>query len=82
MNIEKLISEMTLEEKIGQMSQTFMEPGVSPDKICKMIENGEVGSVILAETSVAGNTGDGFETSVADLFKAAAKKSRLKIHVI
>lgn len=82
MNIEKLISEMTLEEKIGQMSQTFMEPGVSPDKICKMIENGEVGSVILAETSVAGNTGDGFETSVADFFKAAAKKSRLKIPVI
>lgn len=82
MNIEKLINEMTTKEKIGQMSQTFIEPGVSVNKICKMIENGEVGSVILAATSVAGNSEDGFETSVAELFRAAAKKSRLKIPVI
>ncbi len=82
MDIEKLISEMTLDEKIGQMSQTFIEPGVSAEKICEMIEKGEVGSVILATTSVAGNSGDGFEVSVAELFKAAAEKSRLKIPVI
>jgi len=43
--IEELLSEMTLEEKIGQMSQLAGHPGLD-ERLINSIKNGEVGSVL------------------------------------
>ena len=83
MNIEKLIEEMTIDEKIGQMSQAFLDESNSiSHSMLKQIEEGEIGSVILSATAVAGNVDDGLSSTIVEDIKNAEKKSRHKIPVI
>ena len=82
MNIEKLIEEMTIDEKIGQMSQAFLDESKSiSDSMLKQIEKGEIGSVILSATAVAGNVDDGLSSTIVEDIKNAEKK-RLSISLL
>ena len=54
MNIKALIKEMTLEEKVGQLSQTAYIPA-NIEGIEDRIREGKIGSIILAQTAFAGN---------------------------
>lgn len=81
--IEKLISEMTLDEKLGQLTQEF----VSNDRIDELEElakRGLLGSCILASTPFAGNAEQEniFIASLNKIQKAAVENSRLGIPVI
>lgn len=83
LNIKELISQMTLEEKIGQMTQCYMDEGNGvSDELREMIQRGEVGSVILSSTSVAGNVEEKLAFHVIEDIKEAEKKSRLQIPVL
>ena len=52
--IEKLISEMTLEEKLGQLTQEYTTND-RIDELEKLAEKGELGSCILAYSAMAGS---------------------------
>lgn len=54
--IEKILAEMTVREKIGQLNQ-LAEPQSAEDiALCRQkIRNGEVGSIILTTSATAGN---------------------------
>ena len=52
--IDELLSVMTLKEKIGQLNQV-MPPENDDEDFLPAIKNGEIGSIILASSSVAGN---------------------------
>lgn len=54
MNINELIQSMTLEEKIGQLSQVAYIPA-NLDGIEDKIREGKLGSIILSQTAFAGN---------------------------
>lgn len=52
--IDAIIAKMSLREKIGQMNQVcFCADSI--DELKEMIHNGQVGSVILADSNTAGN---------------------------
>lgn len=54
--IDEIINKMTLDEKIGQLNQIcFSTEPKTVEKIKNMIRNGQVGSLILADSSTAGN---------------------------
>lgn len=54
--IDELLSKMTLSEKIGQLNQIcFSDSPVKMENIKEMIRKGQVGSLILADSSTAGN---------------------------
>lgn len=83
--IDTLLSKMTLREKIGQLNQQ-VQP-INAEKIAEIkekIRNGEVGSIILAISSTAGNT----DNNVMDLElfnelqRIAVEESRLGIPMI
>ncbi|MBN2348906.1 MAG: glycoside hydrolase family 3 C-terminal domain-containing protein [Bacteroidales bacterium] len=83
-NIKNLLAEMTLEEKIGQMTQltynAFMENGeLSESKIQEYIVYNGIGSVLNVDSAT-------FSLEkwhkVITSFQDAAKKSRLKIPVL
>lgn len=83
--IDSLISKMTLKEKIGQLNQiTGPLKKEQIDSIKAAIRNGEVGSVILASSSTAGNDPQGHVN--IDLYNelqaVAVNESRLKIPMI
>lgn len=82
-SIEELLLQMTLEEKIGQMTQCFLEDntGIS-EELREMIRRGEVGSVILSTTAVAGNVEEKLTCHVIEDIKAAERESRLQIPVL
>ena len=52
--IDELLSVMTLKEKIGQLNQD-MPPEKDEEDFLQAIKNGEICSIILASSSVAGN---------------------------
>ncbi len=54
MNINEIISKMTLEEKIGQLNQVAYIPK-NIDGIEDKIREGKLGSIILSQTAFAGN---------------------------
>ena len=54
--IEKILAEMTVREKIGQLNQQAEPRSDEEITLCKQkIRNGEVGSIILTASSTAGN---------------------------
>ncbi|NEN22707.1 beta-glucosidase BglX [Cryomorpha ignava] len=69
--INSLIAEMTLREKIGQMSQIAGQGGVT-DQLKKAIRNGEVGS-LLNETDL---------DTLNEIQRIAVEESRLGIPII
>ncbi len=69
--VEKLLSEMTLEEKVGQMNLIPYE-GSNPEELRERIEKGEVGA-ILKSNGVAQNNA---------IQKIAVESSRLKIPIM
>jgi len=82
---QKIISKMTLREKIGQLNQITITPYSSDmEKLYKMIRNGEVGSIILASSATAGNDPQGHVN--IDLYnslqKIAVEESRMGIPMI
>ena len=81
--IDELLSVMTLKEKIGQLNQV-MPPEKDDEDFLQAIKNGEIGSIILASSSVAGN-GEKKLSNIDKLIKyqkTAVEESRLKIPVI
>ena len=81
--IEKIISQMTLEEKIGQLTQEIMTNERMSELEC-MAENGELGSCILANSAFAGNTEQEvfLISKLNELQKVAVEKSRFGIPII
>lgn len=82
---EKILSKMTLQEKIGQLNQITITPFTdNMEKLYTLIENGGVGSIILASSATAGNDPQGHvKTELYDsLQKIAVEKSRLGIPMI
>ncbi len=81
--IEKLISEMTLDEKIGQLTQEFTSASRF-DELEALAEKGEIGSLILAATPLAGDCEQEnlFLSRLNEIQKAAVEKSRLGIPII
>ena len=83
--IDNLISKMTLKEKIGQLNQItgpLREEQIEGIKTA--IRNGEVGSVILASSSTAGNDPQGHVNIdlYNELQSVAVNESRLRIPMI
>ena len=83
--IDNLLSKMTLKEKIGQLNQItgpLREDQIEGIKTA--IRNGEVGSIILASSSTAGNDPQGHVNIdlYNELQKVAVTESRLKIPMI
>ena len=82
----EILSKMTLKEKIGQLNQITIAPPYisSVEQVCEMIRRGEVGSIILANTSTAGNDPQGHVD--IDLYnrlqKVAIEESRMGIPMI
>ena len=81
--IEKLISEMTLEEKLGQLTQEYTTND-RIDELEKLAEKGELGSCILAYSAMAGSDEQEslYLSGLNKIQKAAMEKSRMKIPVI
>ena len=52
--IEKILSQMTIDEKIGQLNQ-ISSPLVPDEKVFEEIRKGNIGSFILSTTAQAGN---------------------------
>lgn len=80
--IEKLISEMTIEEKLGQLTQE-MVTNDRIDELKILAEKGELGSCILAADGLAGDSDQEviFISKLNDIQKAASK-SRVGIPII
>lgn len=83
--IDNLIAEMSLDEKIGQLNQITgpLEESQIED-IKTAIRNGQVGSIILARSSTAGNDPQGHVNLELynELQRVAVEESRLKIPMI
>lgn len=80
-----ILNRMTLKEKIGQLNQITITPyNKDMEELYQLIENGEVGSIILASSATAGNDKQGHvNTELYDsLQKIAVEKSRLGIPMI
>lgn len=86
-NIDNLLSQMTIAEKIGQLNQ-ICSPLEDDDEIFKRVRNGEVGSFIMSTTPYSGNYGADIECDVRyeelinKLQRTAVEESRLGIPVI
>ncbi len=82
---EKLVKQMTLKEKIGQLNQiTVTAYNDNMEQLYTMIRNGGVGSIILASSATAGNDPQGHVNVefYNKLQKIAVEESRLKIPMI
>ncbi len=82
---EKIMSGMSLKEKIGQLNQiTITSFGNDLDRLKETIRNGEVGSIILASSATAGNDPQGHVN--VDLYnelqRVAVEESRTHIPMI
>lgn len=81
--ISKLLNEMTLKEKIGQLHQEPLYPD-KVEQIKEKIRNGEIGSLILATSANAGND-EQHKNAVEllnELERIAVEESRMGIPVI
>ena len=82
---EKIMSDMTLNEKIGQLNQITITPYTDKmDELRELIKNGGVGSIILASSATAGNDPQGHVNIelYKDLQKIAVEQSRKGIPMI
>ncbi|MBQ8588515.1 MAG: glycoside hydrolase family 3 C-terminal domain-containing protein [Clostridia bacterium] len=81
--IEKLISQMTLEEKLGQLTQEYLTDS-RIEEMKELAERGELGSCILANSAMAGaaEQEDFHLARLNEIQRAAVEKSRLGIPVI
>ncbi len=83
--VDELLAKMTLREKIGQLNQSSKAKTPEMEKMHEeMCRRGEIGSMILAGTSTAGNT-DEFEVLTEyynELQKIAVNESRLGIPML
>ncbi len=81
--IEELIEKMTLEEKLGQLTQEFTSASRF-DELEALAEKGELGSLILAATPLAGDCEQEqlFLSRLNDIQKRAVENSRLGIPII
>lgn len=81
--IEKLIAQMTLDEKLGQLTQEFLTDS-RMEEMEEKAEKGELGSLILANSAMAGaNEQESLQLSKLNkIQRAAVEKSRLGIPVI
>ena len=82
-NIESIISCMTLEEKIGQLTQEFVT-NERMDELVSLAEKGELGSCILAFNALAGDDEQEelFISKLNEIQRAAVEKSRMGIPFI
>ena len=85
--VDDLLSRMTLKEKIGQCVQKYIFKNTfdeNYDKLNKMLEDGDCGSIILAFTAFAGDdTGVVIDINVLNkIQKNVVENSRLGIPVI
>ena len=85
LRINELVSQMTLSEKIGQLVQlSAPKDDAGKERLKNRIRNGNVGSVILAFSSTAGNDAQQ-DTQVEvynELQRVAVEESRMGIPVI
>lgn len=83
--VNELLEKMTLKEKIGQLNQSSKAKNPEQQKKYEdMCRNGEMGSMILAATSTAGNT-DEYKVNTEyynEFQKIAVNESRLGIPLI
>lgn len=75
--IDALLAEMTLDEKLGQMTQSVWHNGVSPE----IVRDRGIGSVIHTEGPVPGPTALDWQ-STFNRFQAAALETRLGIPLL
>jgi len=83
--VSQVLSKMTLSEKIGQLNQITGPTEESQiEEIKEKIRNGEVGSIILALSSTAGNDEQGHVNMELynELQRVAVEESRCKIPII
>ena len=81
--IERLIAQMTLEEKLGQLTQEYLTD-TRMEEMEELAAKGEIGSCILANSAFAGAVEqENFQSSgLNKIQRAAVEKSRLGIPVI
>ncbi len=82
---KKIISQMTLKEKVGQLNQITITSFKNDfDALRKFIKDGNVGSIILASSATAGNDPQGHVNMefYNELQKIAVEESRMKIPMI
>lgn len=82
---KEIVAKMTLKEKIGQLNQINIIPYEKDmEKLHELIRNGQVGSLILANSSTAGNDAQGHVNVELynELQKIAVNESRLGIPMI
>ncbi|HEX2866371.1 MAG TPA: glycoside hydrolase family 3 N-terminal domain-containing protein [Ignavibacteriales bacterium] len=75
--VEKLISEMTLDEKIGQMTQAE-RASITPDEVSRYF----VGSILSGGGSAPQDDSPTGWANMYDSFQAGALKTRLKIPIL
>lgn len=83
--IEKLIIQMSIKEKIGQLNQISVTDFKGKYELLKSkIINGEIGSIILASSATAGNDAQGHINTefYNELQRIAVEDSRLHIPII
>jgi beta-glucosidase len=82
--VQKLLKEMTLDEKIGQLCQSSGAEFSSPEAFYHAVREGKIGSRILACTQWAGTEGEpmGAVSELNHMQKIAVEESRLKIPVL
>ena len=79
--IKELLNKMTLDEKIGQLNQVMQD---NSEELKKDIESGKIGSLILANSSTAGNDSQSGANKrfLDELQKIAVEKSHTGIPMI
>ena len=83
MDVKKLLKKMTLDEKIGQLQQVYVNPD-NVGEVADEIKKGMVGSCIIAINDTAGNTDDdrAYKGIAEELQKAAREHTRLGIPLL
>ena len=77
--IHHLLSQMTLEEKIGQLNLEWPGPALDPE----MIRQGKVGALLNASGALTGQaTGQRGSVETVNYFQRLAQESRLKIPLL
>ncbi len=81
--LQSLLSQMTLEEKIGQLTQLSVS-GQWDDALLEKVRSGQVGSLIMAQTALAGSENPApVPRDIYDALQSAAmKESRLGIPLL
>lgn len=83
MDIKKLLNQMTIDEKIGQLQQVYVNTD-NVDEVIDEIKTGMVGSCIIAISDTAGNADDDgiYKEITGKLQKAARENTRLGIPLL